>query len=55
MKEKNKFILYLILFLISLITFILQVFVFEAPNGFVGMVLCLIYIQLLEPQLRCVK
>lgn len=47
MKEKNKFILYLALFLVSLITLILQIFVFEAPNEIVGIILCLVCIYII--------
>lgn len=47
MKKKTKVKLCIILFLIGLLSFILQVFVFEAPNGVIGFLLCIINIYLI--------
>lgn len=41
MKKENQIILCKILLVIGLISFILQIFVFEAPDGVVGFLLCL--------------
>lgn len=46
-KKKTKVKLCIILFLIGLLSFILQVFVFEAPNGVIGFLLCIINIYLI--------
>lgn len=47
MKRKNKIILCIGLFALGLLSFILQVFVFEAPDGILGFLLCLISIYLM--------
>lgn len=47
MKKENQIILCKILLVIGLISFILQIFVFEAPNGVVGFLLCLFSIYLI--------
>ena len=46
MSEKNKIILYTILLLLGLSIFILQIFVFEYPDGILGFIVCLISIYL---------
>lgn len=46
MSEKNKTILYTILLLLGLSIFILQIFVFEYPDGILGFIVCLISIYL---------
>lgn len=47
MKKENQIILCKILLVIGLISFILQIFVFEAPNGVIGFLLCLFSIYLI--------
>lgn len=47
MKRQTKIDLCMILLLIGLLSFILQVFVFEAPDGIIGFLLCLISIYLI--------
>lgn len=47
MKRQTKIDLCMILLLIGLLSFILQVFVFEAPDGIIGFLLCLIIIYLI--------
>lgn len=47
MKKENQIILCTILLVIGLLSFILQVFVFEAPNGVLGFMLCLFSIYLI--------
>lgn len=47
MKKQTKINISIILLLVGLISFILQVFVFESPNGVVGFLLCLISIYLI--------
>lgn len=47
MSDKNKKILYSTLFILGLSVFILQVFVFSAPDGLLGFVICLVSIYLI--------
>lgn len=47
MKRQTKINLCLILFIIGLFAFILQLFVFEAPDGVLGFLLCLTSIYLI--------
>lgn len=47
MKNRTNIILCIIAFLIGLTSFILQLFVFEAPNGVLGFLLCLVSIYLI--------
>lgn len=47
MKKQTKINLCIILFLVGLTSFILQIFVFEAPDGILGFLLCLISIYLI--------
>lgn len=47
MKRQTKIDLCMLLLLIGLLSFILQVFVFEAPDGIIGFLLCLISIYLI--------
>ncbi len=47
MKKQTKINLCIVLLAIGLLTFILQVFVFEAPDGIIGFLLCLISIYLI--------
>ncbi len=47
MKKQAKINLCIMLLLIGLLSFILQVFIFEAPNGIIGFLLCLISIYLI--------
>ncbi len=44
---KNKIWLYGVLFLISLTSFVLQIFVFQKPNGVIGFLLCMLSIYLI--------
>lgn len=47
MKKENQIILCIVLFIVGLLSFILQLFVFEAPNGIFGFLLCLLSIYLI--------
>ncbi len=47
MKRENQIVLCTILLTIGLLGFILQVFVFESPDGTLGFILCLINIYLI--------
>ncbi len=47
MKKQTKINLCIILLLIGLLSFILQVFIFEAPDGAIGFLLCLISVYLI--------
>ncbi len=47
MKKQTKINLCIMLLLIGLLSFILQVFIFEAPDGVIGFLLCLISIYLI--------
>ncbi len=47
MKKQTKINLCIILLLIGLLSFILQVFIFEAPDGTIGFLLCLISVYLI--------
>jgi len=47
MKKQTKINLCIILLIIGLTSFILQLFVFEAPDGVFGFLLCLISIYLI--------
>lgn len=43
---KNKIILYSVFLVMGLLTFILEIFVFQKPDGILGFVICLISIYL---------
>lgn len=47
MKRKNQIILCSALLVMGLLIFILQLFVFEYPDGFLGFIVCLISIYLI--------
>lgn len=47
MKRKTQIILCIILLLLGLLGFTLQIFIFEAPDGILGFILCLINIYLM--------
>ncbi len=47
MKKQTKINLCIVLLVVGLLTFILQVFVFETPDGIIGFLLCLISIYLI--------
>lgn len=47
MSKKNKIILCSSLLVLGLLMFILQIFVFEYPDGIFGFILCLISIYLM--------
>lgn len=47
MKRENQIILCIILLVIGLLGFILQIFVFESPDGMIGFILCLFNIYLM--------
>ncbi len=47
MKRQTKINLCVVLFLICLLSLTLQLFVFEAPDGSIGFLLCLISIYLI--------
>lgn len=44
MKQRNKTILYSSLLIIGLLTFILEIFVFQKPDGILGLSICIISI-----------
>lgn len=48
MSKTNKIILYSVLLLIGLLTFILEIFIFQKPDGLLGLIICIssIYITL---------
>lgn len=43
----KKIMLYIVLFFIGLLTMILQVFIFEYPDGFIGFIICLASVYLM--------
>ncbi len=47
MKKQTKINLCITLLLIGLLSFTLQIFIFEAPDGIIGFLLCLISIYLI--------
>lgn len=47
MKKEYQIILCSVLLIVGLLSFILQLFVFEAPNGIFGFLLCLLSIYLI--------
>lgn len=47
MKKQTKINLCILLLIIGLLSFTLQVFVFEAPDGTIGFLLCLVSIYLI--------
>lgn len=47
MKKENQIILCMILLIMGLLGFILQIFVFETPDGVYGFLLCLLNIYLI--------
>ena len=47
MKRETKIILCIVLLIIGLLIFNLQVFVFEAPDGVLGFILCLFSVYLI--------
>lgn len=46
MKRENQIILCIVLLVLGLTSFILQVFIFSAPDGVLGFILCLVSIYL---------
>ena len=48
MKERKQTIISSIFLIIGILTFILQIFVFEAPDGILGFTICLISILTIE-------
>lgn len=48
MKERKQTIISSIFLIIGILTFILQIFVFEAPDGILGFIICLISILTIE-------
>lgn len=46
-KKQTKINLCVFLLIIGLLSFILQIFVFESPNGIIGFILCLSSIYLI--------
>ncbi len=47
MKKQNQKVLCGVLFMIGLLSFILQLFILESPNGILGLLLCLFSIYLM--------
>ena len=48
MKERKQTIISIIFLIIGILTFILQLFIFEAPDGILGFTICLISILTIE-------
>lgn len=47
MKKKNKIILYSLLLILGLIMFVLEVFIFQKPDGIIGLLICIVSIYLI--------
>ena len=47
MKTKNKLILYSALLLLGILIFILEIFVFQKPDGVAGLIICLVSVYLI--------
>lgn len=47
MKNVNKIILYCTLLILGLIIFILQIFIFQKPDGILGLIICIISVELI--------
>jgi len=47
MKKQTKINLCIVLLIIGLLSFVLQIFVFEAPDGIIGFLLCLVSVYLI--------
>lgn len=47
MTKKGKLILYGIVLLLGLLSFILQVFVYQKPDGVLGLVICIISVEMI--------
>lgn len=47
MKKQNKIILYSILLVVGLLILISEIFIFQKPDGILGLVVCLISIYLI--------
>ena len=47
MGKKGKVLLYGLLLLIGLATFVLEIFVFQKPDGILGLIICIVSILLI--------
>lgn len=47
MTKRNKLILYSILLLVGIISFVLELFVFQKPDGTLGLIICILSIYLI--------
>lgn len=47
MKKRNKQILYTALLVLGLLIFILEIFIFQKPDGVLGFIICLMSIYLI--------
>lgn len=47
MKRKNKIILYSILLILGLVVFISEIFIFQKPDGILGLIICIISVYLI--------
>lgn len=47
MEKKNKIIRYSVLLVIGLLSFILEIFVFQKPDGVLGFIICIVSIYLI--------
>ena len=47
MTKKRKLIIYGILLFVGLLSFILQIFMYQKPNGFLGFVICVISVLMI--------
>ena len=46
MERKNKILLYSSLLILGLLVFILEIFIFQKPDGIAGLIICLMSIYL---------
>ena len=46
MKRKSKLILYSFLLILGLLIFVFELFIFQKPDGIVGLIICIISIYL---------
>ena len=47
MTKRNKLILYSILLLVGIISFVLELFIFQKPDGTLGLIICILSIYLI--------
>lgn len=47
MKKKNKIIIYSILLVVGLAVFISEIFIFQKPDGILGLIICIVSIYMI--------